>query len=222
MKIKILLAILLFSSSVVMAQSEDENEKRVYNYEETKHELAVSLLPILRGEVPSSLFYRKNYLSPKGRNMGFRMNMVFQNEFNSNFLFEEAVNFRKNRELTYEITMGLERQKFINDKFIAYGGVDLGFGFANARFFDRIGQPAGESEFFNIDVMRYSAANFWGVKYHFNPRLSFSAETGFEVFYANSVFKNGSSFTPTDRESGPETFGLNLLPLKALRISYHF
>ncbi len=222
MKIKILFTILILYSTYSMAQSEKGKEKHVYNYEETKHELAISLLPILRGELPSALFYRNNYVIPKGRTMGFRANMVFQNEFNSNFLVEDAFNYRRNRELTYEITMGLERQKFINDKFIAYGGVDLGFGFGNARFYDRIGQPAGEREFLNVDVMRYSAANFWGVKYHFNPRLSFSAETGFEVFYANSVVKTGSTFTPTNRESGVDTFGLNLLPLKALRFSYHF
>jgi hypothetical protein len=75
-----------------------------------------------------------------------------------------------------------------------------------------------------MDVMRYSITNFWGFKYHFNPRLSFSAETGFEMFYTNSIIKtgDGTSFTENERENGPNVFGFNLLPLRKLRISYHF
>ncbi|MCH7397212.1 porin family protein [Belliella sp. DSM 107340] len=226
MKIKFLLLFAMLCSSVAFAQTEDEDEKSVYDYSKTKHELAVDVRPIFGGNFNPSLFYRKNYTGSKGKNMGFRLDMSFNNRFNEDqYSFQNFI-YNKANNLDYGLRIGLEKQKFINEKFIAYGGLDLIFGFSNLRFRERTDLPPFDNTAFaNVDDFRFGIGNFWGVKYHLNSRLSVSAETGFDAIYSNRVIKIAEStqnFSEVDKQDGISSFALNLIPLKALRIAYHF
>ncbi|MCH7412566.1 hypothetical protein MM213_03640 [Belliella sp. R4-6] len=225
MKIKFLLLFAMTFSSVAFAQTDDEDEKRVYDYSKTKHELAVDVRPIFSGNFNPSLFYRKNYTGPKGNNMGFRLDMSFNNTFNENLSYFQNFTYNKVNNLDYGLRIGFEKQKFINEKFIAYGGLDLILGFSNMRFRERNDLPFENTAFANVDNFRLGLGNFWGVKYHLNSRLSVSAETGFDVIHFKRVTKTAEStdnFSEVNRQDGLSSISLNLIPLKALRIAYHF
>lgn len=225
MKFKILFLLIILVSTVAFAQTEEENEKRVYDYSETKHELAIDVRPIFSGDISPSLFYRKNYVGPRSRTMGFRSNMFFRNSFSNNEITINGNTFKRFYTHTLGFSIGLERQKHINEKFIGYGGLDLSFQMESERFRERADLSPGNDEYFNTFTRVYGINNFWGFKYHFNSRISFSAETGFDFFYLEIGDKSpgnvqGNTPVISNKEGG--RFGLNLVPLKALRISYHF
>ncbi|MFD2034802.1 hypothetical protein ACFSKL_08380 [Belliella marina] len=225
MKIKHLLLLTMLYSPVAFAQIGNENEKRAFDYSETKHELAVDIRPLLSGDISPSLFYRKNYVGPKGKTMGFRSNMLFRNSFSNNEISMNGNTYKKSYTHTLGLSIGLERQKHLNEKFIGYGGFDLSFQMESERLRERIDFPEGNKGYFNGYTRVYGINNFWGFKYHFNSRISFSAETGFDFFYLEAGDKssgdNRGNFPVISNKEGGY-FGLSLVPLKALRVSYHF
>lgn len=221
MKKLLLLSLSMFFALTAFSQTQEE--KAVFDYTQTKHELAVEIPPLFGGAYPYSLFYRKNYTGQNGKNMGFRANINFRNEFRDNLSFFDNVAFNKSNYLDYGFEIGLERQKFLSEKFIGYGGIDVGFFYTNSRFSEMTSMFAGNDAFVNVDNYSFSLTKFWGVKYHINSRFSISAETGFQGRYRTSVTKSAiDSFNEVERETGDSGFSFNLVPLKAFRVAYHF
>jgi len=205
-----------------VAQDDDSNP--VFDYAKTKHEFAVDMVPVFGGNYPSSIFYRKNYLNYNGKNRGFRMNLSFGNNFTDlgDLTFDEGL-YNRSSNHNYGITLGRETQKIIGSNFVAFRGIDAGFAYTSNRFkrAENIGPPVPET--LNFQVFSYNITPFLGIKYHFNPRLSVFAETGMGFNY--NRFRDTEVINVAARRKNierTENFGIRLIPLRALRIAYHF
>ncbi|MFC0264779.1 hypothetical protein [Fontibacter flavus] len=221
MKKLLLLSLAMFVAFSAFSQTEEE--KAVFDYKQTKHELAVEIPPIFGGAYPYSLFYRKNYTGQNGKAMGFRANLHFRNEFRDNLSFFQNTAYNKSNFLNYGIEIGLERQRKLSEKFIGYGGIDGGFFYTNSRFKELTQMFEGNDAFVNVDDFSFSLTKFWGMKYHINSRFSISAETGFQGRYSTSVTRSATDrFGEVQEQKGESSFSFNLVPLRALRVAYHF
>ncbi|MCH7409892.1 hypothetical protein MM239_10840 [Belliella sp. DSM 111904] len=220
----IIFALCLFTSfSYGQSDEDSEESSKRFNYLETKHELGVDIRPLFEGSSPSSLFYRKNYIGREGKTMGFRLGATFMNTFNNSDIEFQGNSFENYRTSSFALSIGLERQKFISDKFIAYGGMDVSGALNQIRYNRQSGTISGSnSTSASENAFGIGLGNFWGMKYHFNSRLSFSAETGFDLFYLSSSVKYSGNVGTISSEKGPVLWDFNYIPLKALRISYHF
>jgi len=222
---KVLLSIFAAVISLPIAAQESE-KPLVYDYEATKHEIAIDIVPLLGGDLPLSFFYRKNYLSPQGKQRGFRVGLAATNQFNPVDVVIDNTNFTKEAILNYFISVGKEWQKPVLHNFIGYTGADFGVGLFSQRFSGVEGpRPGpGETESVRVQSLNYSLTYFWGVKYHILPRLSVFAEMGIAANYLdNRTFEKKNFFDArSERIDSFDNFSLNLLPLRALRVAYHF
>lgn len=107
---------------------------------------------------------------------------------------------------------------------IAYSGVDFGIAYGNVK--NRISNPQSPSLISeNLITINYNATVFFGVKYHFHQRISASAEMGLQPNFQRNIIKTEYSTVnpnPVTERLVTNSFGFRLLPLNALRISYHF
>jgi len=72
--------------------------------------------------------------------------------------------------------------------------------------------------------MNYNVTGFWGVKYHILSRLSVFAEMGIAGNYGNNrTFVKMNVFDATsERIDSSNNYSLNLLPVRAVHVAYHF
>ncbi|MCH7400909.1 hypothetical protein ACFOUP_02610 [Belliella kenyensis] len=223
MKVNFIVLTFCLLSTYSFGQSSDETSSKKFDYIQTKHELGVDVRPLFNGSSPSSLFYRKNYTGQGGKNMGFRLGGTFMNSFNDSQISFQGSDYENSRIINYGLTIGLERQKFISDMFIAYGGFDLSGALSQIRYARQTGTVSGNNpRHASVNASAIGLGNFWGMKYHFNSRLSFSAETGFDVIYSSSNIRLSDNVGTISTDEGPKLWSFNLVPLKALRLSYHF
>lgn len=215
----------LFCFVFAVTSIAQEGTKPVFDYTQTKNEFAVDILPVFGGNQPISLFYRSNYQNSRGVPGGFRLNFALGNEFVS---YSDGITNNQFENQTihlYGLSIGWERQKIITDRILAFAGMDLGFAYGAEKLSNPI-RPAGErdSNFLRVDTFQYRLTPFTGVKYHFNSRISVSAETGIELGFTKDIeinrrFVGGAEI---EQKSTANSFGLQIVPLRALRLAYHF
>jgi len=219
-----LLAFCLFAL-VAKSYSQDAEIEPLFDYGQNPHEFSVDVKNIFGGELPNALFYRKNYTRNNGSMRGFRINFQVNNYVNvpADNLWVQNQQFKRQSQLAYFISLGKEYQKLTSSRIIAYGGYDAGFGFSSIRYTTDNHLP-GELNGRTFQNFVYSLTGFGGVKYHFHPRVSLSAEFGLEASYVRDVdiTRVGTRRFPNIEKEHGNSYGLNLLPLRALRMSYHF
>lgn len=197
---------------------------KVYDYQETKHEISFDVVPLFGGNMPTSFFYRKNYESVNERQVGFRLGLTFMNQLDVpnntvlNFPFENELL------MNYFISLGKEWQTPILHNFVGYSGIDVGFGFDNRRYSGLETAMPHEIQMVRFQRLTYNLTGFWGVKYHIMPRLSIFAEMGIGGSYINSSIytKTGEFNAESQQIDSSDNFNLRLLPLRNLRVAYHF
>jgi len=157
---------------------------------------------------------------------GFRLSLAATNQFNPVERTIDNTDFTKEAILNYFISVGKEWQKPVLHNFIGYTGADFGVGLFSQRFYGVEGpRPGpGETESLRFQSLNYSFTYFWGVKYHILPRLSVFAEMGIAANYLdNRTFERKNFFDATsERIDSFNNLSINLIPLRALRIAYHF
>ncbi|MBS9522430.1 hypothetical protein KI659_00225 [Litoribacter alkaliphilus] len=221
MKIIYAIAVLMCFGFTFGAHAQtDEKEDPGFDYGQFKNEFSVDLIPIINGDLPARFFYRRNYTTPNGRMMAFRMGLGGSMTTNPADVMYESVNFERQRTFNYQGLIGLEFQKSISPKFIGYQGVDFIIGETITRFDEpermNILQHYQQSDF------SIGGAYFWGAKYHILPRLSVFAEMALLVSnnsITNSTLRN---FDRRDTVSSQSALQLRFLPIRNISIAYHF
>ncbi|WP_143962458.1 hypothetical protein [Litoribacter populi] len=220
---KIIYAILLltcFTFTFGAYAQTDEQEDRGFDYGKFKHEFSVDLIPVINGDLPARFFYRKNYTTPKGKMMGFRLGLGGSlTSAPADFAYESAT-FERQRVFNYQMLIGLEMQKSISPKFIGYQGLDFVLGETINRFDQNV--VPGQLQHFQQSNFSIGGTYFWGAKYHILPRLSVFAEMGLVLennTVANSTYRN---FDMRERESTQSGMQLRFLPIRNISIAYHF
>jgi len=218
MKKSVLLFILaLFTYSSVYSQG--------FDYQETPFEIGVDVLPVFGGSTPYSLFFRKNYQTSSGKNRAWRATISTTNSRN----FSDPTNNNNIDRSDFNdigFSIGKEFQKTVTEKIIVYSGLDLGFHYSGRKY--NIDAPTSDLAIIGREnnTSIYSATLFSGVKYHLSPRFSVFAELGIEGAYSrtiNVVSWGSSNFeSRRDRNLTNEQIRYNIIPLRSLRVAYHF
>lgn len=193
------------------------------DYATLQREIAVDIIPVFGGSNPASIFFRHNTQNEGAGPTAFRLQFNFFNNFsfgpddNGTALNNSFFN-------AYGIQMGKEWQKSIDHRMLAYSGFDLGLAFGNSG--NRASGPRAPGNIYLQKQIRYiySATLFFGVKYHLHQRISASAEMGIQPNFQRKVdvTQFGSFNAETRERKTTDALGLRLLPLNALRLSYHF
>lgn len=218
MKNRILLFILAF---ITFSSAHSQG----FDYQEMSYEIGVDVLPVFGGNTPYSLFLRKNYQTSNGNSRAWRATI---STTNSNNFSDPSFNNNSTSSTFNNVgfSIGKEFQKIVTDRIIVYSGVDLGFHYNRSNYtYDAspldlsiIGSKSNRSI--------YSATLFSGVKYHLSPHFSVFAEFGIEGTYSRStnvVMWGTSNFESSrDRNLINEQIRYNIIPLRSLRIAYHF
>ncbi|MBT0810950.1 hypothetical protein KIH41_06610 [Litoribacter ruber] len=221
MKIIYAIAVLMCFGFTFDAHAQtDEKEDPGFDYGQFKNEFSVDLIPIINGDLPARFFYRRNYTTPNGRMMGFRVGLGGSLTSTPADVVYESANFERQRVINYQMLIGLEMQKSISPKFIGYQGLDFVLGETINRF-DQNANP-GQLHHFQQSNFSIGGTYFWGAKYHILPRLSVFAEMGLLLesnTLANSTSRN---FDMRERESTQSGIQLRFLPIRNISIAYHF
>lgn len=211
------LSIFLFLLSAVLNQSfaQESSEKPLFDYAETQHEFSLDILPVIMGNYPSSLLYRKHYKTKNDKNAALRFGLYFDNGIQiheSDFTQINSTTYENN---SIGFSIGKEWQRNFTPRNMGYYGADLGFSYSGSsikRDPDLV--PAQKSNFFN-----YSAIGFIGMKHHFSKNFSVSAESGVNAIYSHS---NNTNFGNPDEKTSTQRFNFSFLPIRALRFAFHF
>jgi len=196
-----------------------------FDYQETPFEIGVDVLPVFGGNNPYSLFFRKNYKTTTGKSRAWR---AIISATNSNSFSDPSYN-NNIATATFNnigLSIGKEFQKTVTEKIIVYSGIDLGFHHNRRKYT----YEASTSDLGIIgstsNTSIYSATLFSGVKYHLSPRFSVFAESGIEGAYSRSnnvVIWGTSNFeSGRDRNLTNEQIKYNIIPLRSIRLAYHF
>jgi len=213
------LTIFLFLLSAVISKSlaQESAEKTVFDYADTQHEFSLDILPIINGNYPGSLLYRKHYLTKNGKNAALRFGLNFENNFQkveTDFAPITSTNYRNNG---FGLSMGKEWQKNFTPRNMGYYGVDLGFGYSGSS----IQRDPNSFSIHKSNNFNYSALGFIGMKHHFSKNFSVSAESGVSGIFSNSSNTNNSG-DASEQKTSTQRFGISLIPIRAVRFAFHF
>lgn len=219
------LTVFLFLLSAVLNQSfgQDSTEKPIYDYAETQHEFSLDILPIIIGQYPSSLLYRKHYQTKNGKNAALRFGLHLNSQFQTMESDAAQINVTNTRGNGIALTVGKEWQKNFTPKNMGYYGVDLGVGFSESRNEQNF-ESTGSVNIQDNNYFNFSSTGFIGMKHHFSRNFSVSAESGvsagFNQNYQNNHSKNQGRTVEDKRTT--QSFHLSLIPIRALRFAFHF
>lgn len=216
------LSILLFCFGLsALCFAQETAEPTVFDYAKTKHELSLNIAPVLVGEYPFDLLYRKHYVNKNGRNVALRLGGSIGANFGQ---FENDGNKQDQNGQSFQIYIGKEWQKTFHPRIIGYYGTDLSFGYG--RSFNEY-NPVDPNQ--TVTSRRTTTANvgataFLGMKYHLSKHFSISAETSGTINYSNmTVYDLQSNQTGSGETSIQNNhLGLFLSPLRAIRFAFHF
>ncbi|WP_373494299.1 hypothetical protein [Aquiflexum sp.] len=203
--------------------AQETSEGKIFDYSETKHELSLDFAPIIQGNYPSSLLYRQHYVSKNGKNVAFRvgahLGANIASTENSTSTFDPDLVDRNNQNLN--VFLGKEWQKQIQSRIIGYYGADLNLGYSRSSF--NVTAGSTNQTDFTIKENSYSIGTigFLGIRYHFSKHFSASVETGADLgFYSYTTESNAN--TNTASKSKSKSLGFGMIPLRAIRFSFHF
>lgn len=196
-----------------------------FDYQDTPFEIGVDVLPVFGGNNPYSLFFRKNFQTSAGKSRAWRATVSTTNSHN----FSDPTNNNNIERSDFNnigFSIGKEFQKTVTEKIIVYSGLDLGFHYSGRTYsFDA---PAVDLVIIGRknNTSIYSATLFSGVKYHLSPRFSVFAELGIEGAYSRSInvvsWGTSNFESRRDRNLTDEQIRYNIIPLRSVRIAYHF
>ncbi len=216
------LTLILFLSTLRVLFGQIETSEFM-DYESFKHEFSADVRPFLEGTAPMSLFYRRHTQKGEANPSAFRLHFNVMNNFSFGPEDPQQASLNNDFINMYGIQVGKEWQKYLNDRMMAYSGFDVGFDYGSfkskATGFRLADRVYSEKQ----DVYLYTVSIFFGAKYHFHERISISAEFSIQPNFqrAVEVTEFGSVSTRIQREI-TDSFGLRLMPLDAIRLSYHF
>ncbi|PRY86992.1 hypothetical protein [Mongoliibacter ruber] len=216
MKDLLLIALFLGAiSSQAFAQ-----EKPIFDYEETKHELSLDVDPIINGNYPSTLLYRRHYKTKNDKNVALRFGLNFSSDFRTVETDFTPINSTDFQNHFYAFTIGKEWQKNLTTRMMGYYGIDLGFAYSGSSSKPNADDPAFITTQKN-DSFNYSGIGFLGMKHHFSRHFSVSAETGVSARFNHSIYteKRGIS---VEEKNETQSIGLSFIPLRAIRFAFHF
>jgi len=195
-----------------------------FDYQETPYEIGVDVLPIFGGDTPYSLFLRKNYQTSEGKNRAWRAT-ISSNNFH-NFSDPNDNNVLRYNYNNIGLSIGKEFQKIVTERILVYSGLDLGFEYSSRRYIYEATVADISITGREQNTSLFSATLFSGVKYHLSPRFSVFGEFGIEGAYLrtmNVVDWGTPNFeSRSDRNLGNEQLRYRLIPLRTVRIAYHF
>ncbi|MBW3469453.1 hypothetical protein [Arthrospiribacter ruber] len=195
-------------------------EKPLFDYEETKHELSLDIDPIINGNYPSTLLYRRHYKTKNDKNAALRFGLNFSSDFRTIGTDFTPINSTDFQNHFYAITIGKEWQQNLTTRIIGYYGIDLGFAYSGSRSKPNADDPA----FITTqkgDSFNYSSIGFLGMKYHFSRHFSVSAETGVSARFSHSIYTEKRGISEEEKNK-TQNFGLSFIPLRAIRFAFHF
>lgn len=217
------LFLVLFFAVSFFAKAQESNENTVFDYSETKHELSLDIAPVIQGNYPSSLMYRKHYISKKGNNVALRLGAIINSSFGSTDNLGGSINTAQKQSFGIDLFAGKEWQKTIHRNIIGYYGMDLGIGYSSSSLeMNPVNNSSGDvSSIENTSGFRANAIGFLGMRYHISKHFSVSAETSLLAGY--NYFSRESSF---GGEGNPilvdHNFNISMMPLRAIRFAFHF
>lgn len=221
---KRLLILLFCFGFVAKGFAQETAEPTVFDYSKTKHELSLDIAPIIYGNYPSNLLYRKHYVSKKGNNVAFRAGANLGSSFSTVENDGGLSNSTNRQSQNLNVYVGKERQKTFHKRIIGFYGLDFGTGFSRSVTDLELTDPnipnqlpfTQTSSSFNI-----FSEGFLGMRYHLSKHFSISAETSVHASYYLSSYErtNGDVEIPKTKIAG---FNLNVSPLRAVRFAFHF
>lgn len=220
MKKRLLILLFCFGLSA-LGFAQEFDEPTVFDYAKTKYELSLNIAPVLVGEYPFDLLYRKHYVNKNGKNVALRLGGSIGANFGQ---FENNGNKQDQNGQSFQVYIGKEWQKTFHPRIIGYYGTDLSFGYG--RSFSEL-NPVDPNQ--TVTSRRTTTANigataFLGMRYHLSKHFSISAETSGRINYSNmTVYDLQSNQTGSGETSiQNNNLGLFLSPLRAIRFSFHF
>jgi hypothetical protein len=222
---KRLLILLFCFGFVAIGFAQETTEPTVFDYAKTKHELSLNIAPVLVGEYPFDLLYRKHYVSKNGKNVAFRLGAGLYANLGSVQMEDAAgIDEGSNNGQSFQAYLGREWQRNFHSRIIGYYGADFSFGYG--RSFNEFipNDPNQNSVSTKTSGINFGAIGFLGMKYHLSKHFSISAETSAFLSYYQTTRTDLSSNSTL---SGDETiksndFRLSQTPLRAIRFAFHF
>lgn len=213
------LLILVFCST---SFSQEMQKTTIFDYSEDKHEFSLDISPVLLGNFPSSLLYRNHYISKKGKNVAFRLGANFSGSFTSQKNEETPLSKVDLNSHQINFLIGKEWQKTIQNRILAYYGMDLNLGYGRSSTGGNfINLP--ETSFSSINTSySVSAIGFVGMKYHLSRHFSISAESGLNAGFTNSNSSNKTENPNFSENMRRSSLFFEMLPLRAIRFAFHF
>lgn len=203
--------------------AQETSEDKIFDYAETKHELSLDMAPIIQGNYPSGLLYRQHYVSKNGKNVALRLGA----QLNANIASTENSTSAPDPDLVdrnyqnLNVFIGKEWQKQIQSRIIGYYGADLNLGYSRSSFNNTPGST-NQTDFTNKDnSYSIGTIGFLGMRYHFSKHFSISAETGANLSFYSSTSETNSN-TNAASKSKLNSLGFGMIPLRAIRFSFHF
>jgi hypothetical protein len=218
-----LLVFVLLTAVSSFSQAQEATENTIFDYSETKHEFSLDLAPIILGNYPSDLLYRKHYISKNGKPVALRVGAML----NSNFVNTDNLggnpNISQSEHVRINLFMGKEWQKAIQTRILGYYGVDFGIGYSESYIAVRTDDPNSNFQPMNQSItgVNFHAIGFLGMRYHISRHFSISTETSLVAGYNHTVQEN--SFADDSRPGTVnKNFNLGMVPLRAVRFAFHF
>lgn len=220
MKKRLLILLFCFGLSA-LGFAQETADPTVFDYAKTKHELSLNIAPVLVGEYPFDLLYRKHYVNKNGKNVALRLGGSIGANFGQ---FENNGNKQDQNGQSFQVYIGKEWQKTFHPRIIGYYGADLSFGYG--RSFNEL-NPVDPNQ--TVTSRRTTTANigataFLGMRYHLSKHFSISAETSGTINYSNMTVYDLQSNQAGSGETSIQNnnLGLFLSPLRAIRFAFHF
>lgn len=201
--------------------SQEKPSDPVFDYSETKHELSLDIAPIINGNYPGSLLYRRHYKTKSDKNVALRFGLSLSSSdfrtVESDFTPINSTDFQNH---FYAFTIGKEWQKNFTTKIMGYYGIDLGFAYSGSSSKPNADDPTIITTQKN-DSFNYAGIGFLGMKYHFSRHLSISAETGASARFNHTIYTEKRGISTAEKNKS-QSFGLSFIPLSAIRFAFHF
>jgi hypothetical protein len=220
MKRSLLTAMLCFGT-VISSLAQETEQPTVFDYAKTKHEFSLNIAPVLVGDFPFDLLYRKNYLNKNGKNVALRLGGSIGANFGQ---FETDGNKQDQNGQSFQVYIGKEWQKTFHPRIVGYYGADLSFG-SGRSFNETIPvDPNQVTTSRRTTTANVGATAFLGMKYHLSKHFSISAETSGTINYSNMTIYDLQGNQPGSGETSIQNnnLGLFLSPLRVIRFAFHF
>lgn len=218
---KSLLILFFCFGFVAIGFAQETPEPPVFDYAKTKHELSLNIAPIIQGNYPFDLLYRKHYVNKNGKNVALRLGATVGANVGSIETTPANGYLQNQNGQSLNIMIGKEWQKAFHPRIIGYYGGDFftGFGrYANTNTPNDPNQPVTNRTTTMVNV---GGTGFLGMRYHLSRNFSISAETAAQVQYSHSsVNEESVGFDSQKITSG--NLSLSMIPLRAIRFAFHF